>query len=262
MKRVANKRRTATLKSAVSLKCFAILIGLASVQLFVSAPASHPNSAPTVLILLPNDVPSETVQIAYYLIGPFGGYEAYTEPKAGLHSYEIEASEEGRAATEIRLIIYATGCKFQTAILPVEQHSSRLRHEFECEPAQKVRLSGRIVPYDPVGDKDAKIRVDYHAIWAYGFFGIRDGMTTEFCLAMIRPDANGAFQLDLPYFRGDATSVTTELEANFNLTLEVSETENDIAYSLVPAVEEYRFLDHGLQIRASYPSELEFRPAR
>ncbi len=156
MKYISNKRGTVTLRSAVSLKLFAILVGVASVQLLVAVAASHPNSAPSVSILLPDGIPSETVQIAYYLIGPFGGYEAYTEPKAGLHLYEIEASEGGRAATEIRLIIYATGCEFQTVILPVEQDSSRLRYEFECKTAQKAKLSGRIASYDLVRDKDTE----------------------------------------------------------------------------------------------------------
>ena len=73
-----------------------------------SAAASHPNSSPTVSILLPDDVPSETVQIAYYLIGPFGGYEDLHGAESWTPPYEIEASEEGKTATEIRLIVYAT----------------------------------------------------------------------------------------------------------------------------------------------------------
>ncbi len=242
------------------LKLFAILVSLASVQLLVAVAASHPNSAPSVSILLPDAVPSEMVQIAYYLIGPFGGYEYYTEPKAGLHQYEIEASEGGRAATEIRLIIYATGCEFQTVILPVEQSS--LRHEFKCKTAQKATLSGRIAPYDPVRDKNAQIKIDYDAIWAYRFFGIRDGMVTTFYLATSRPDSNGVFQVDLPYFQEDTSSLATESRSRFHLTLEDSEAGNVIAYSLIPAVEEYKFLDYGLEIRASYPSEIEFAPAR
>ncbi len=245
----------------MSLKLFAILVGLASMQLLVAVAASHPNSSPSVSILLPDAVPSETVQIAYYLIGPFGGYEYYTEPKAGLHQYEIGASEGGRAATEIRLIIYARGCEFQTVILHVEQ-SSRLRHEFKCNTAQKATLSGRIASYDPVRDKNAQIRIDYDAVWAYRFFGIRDGMVTTFCLATIHPDSHGTFQVDLPYFQEDTSSLAPESRSRFHLTLEDSETGNVIAYSLVPVVEEYKSLDYGLEIRASYPSELEFAPAR
>jgi hypothetical protein len=225
MKRVSNERVTVALRSAVSLKLFAILIGVASVQLLVAVAASHPNSAPSVSILLPDEVPSETVQIAYHLIGPFGGYKYYTDPKAGLHQYEIEASEGGRAATEIRLIIYATGCEFQTVILPIEQHSSRLRHEFKCKTAQKARLSGRIAPYDLVRDKNAQIKIVYDAVWAYRFFGINDGMLTTFCLTTIRPDSNGAFQVDLPYFQEDTSSLATESMSSFHLTLEDSETE-------------------------------------
>lgn len=60
---------------------------------------------PSVSVLLPPDVPSETVQIAYYLSGPFGGYERYTDEQAGAHSYEIATSEPA----EVSLITHPYG---------------------------------------------------------------------------------------------------------------------------------------------------------
>jgi hypothetical protein len=53
-----------------------------------------------VSVLPPANIPSENVQISYFLIGPFGGYGGYTKQRPGLHSYEISALVEGKTANE------------------------------------------------------------------------------------------------------------------------------------------------------------------
>ena len=64
-----------------------------------------------VSVLLPANIPWEAVQISYFLVGPFGGQGGQTEQREGLNSYEIPAIVEGKAATEIRMIVYAPRCE-------------------------------------------------------------------------------------------------------------------------------------------------------
>ena len=92
---------------------FAILLGIAALQSLASQTASGPKGFPSISISLPVCVPSETVQIAYHLVGPFGGYGGYSQQRAGVRSYEIEASLEGKAATGAKLIVYAPGCELE-----------------------------------------------------------------------------------------------------------------------------------------------------
>jgi len=246
-------------KSAVSFsaKVLAFLIGMVSVQPRISDAASHPRISPSVSILLPQTVPSETVQIAYFLVGPFGGYQTSTEPKAGLHSYEIDATVEGKGANQIKMIVYASGCEFRTFDLNLVD-DSRPQVEFECERVHSVRLSGQIFARKLLENKDTELVIFYRAFWAHTFFGIADGMITEFRLATITPKADGAFQIELPYLGENEKSSSAETAADLHLMLTEPETGKVIAYNLLPGIGDYGSKDRGLQIRPDYPKELEF----
>jgi hypothetical protein len=236
---------------------FAILLGMAALQSLASQTPSRQEISPSVSISLPPNIPSETVQIAYHLVGPFGGYGGYTDQRAGLHFYEIAASVEGRAATEVRLIVYASGCEIQTFVLPLAEDSI-VKKEFECQPIRSVTLSGQIAPNELARDNNAELIVTYMAFWAHEFFGIVDGAVAELRLATVSPDANGMFQVDLPQFNADVTPSTSEPRASLCLMLRDSKTWNHIASNLEPEVPELRFVDHSLRIQSYYPSGLKF----
>jgi hypothetical protein len=212
---------------------------------------------PSVSISLPPNTPSETVQVSYFLRGPFGGYGGYAAQHAGLHSYEIPASVEGKAATEIRMIVYASGCEIQTFVIPLAENS-RVKQEFPCQRSAMVKLSGRIVPNELARDNNAELVVTYMAYWAHEFYGIVDGAVTVFSVATVSPDANGMFQADLPYFSADAAADSSERRAGFWLMLLDSKTWNHVASDLEPEVSELRLEGHGLRIRSHYPEGLLF----
>jgi hypothetical protein len=234
-----------------------LLIGLAGL---LPQSAQTPKTAsflPSVSISLPPDVLSETVQISYFLIGPFGGYGGSAALRPAVRSYEIPAMVGGKAATEIRLIIYASGCEIQTFVIPLAE-DSRVSQEFPCQRVATVKLSGQIVPNELARDNNAELVVRYMAYWAHGFYGISDGFVTEFLLATVSPDANGMFQVDLPYFSTDAESSSPQQRASFRLMLRDSKTWNHIASNLDPEKQELRLQQHGLRIRSHYPDNLLF----
>src|SRR6267142_2400566 len=118
-----------------------ILAILLVMSAFLSLEAQIPSKLdnfPSVSVLLPTNIPSETVQISYFLVGPFGGYGGYTKQRPGLHSYEISALVEGKTASEIRMIVYASGCEIKTFVLPLAE-DSRVKQEFECQRAARVQ---------------------------------------------------------------------------------------------------------------------------
>jgi len=222
--------------------------------------AQNPNTEsflPSASISLPPDILSETVQISYFLVGPFGGYGGYTAQRTGVHSYEIPAMVAGEAATEIRMIVYASGCEIQQFVLHLAEHS-RVSQEFPCQPVETIKLSGHIVPNELVIDRSAELVVRYVAYWAHGFYGVSDGFVTEFHLATVSPDADGMFQVELPYFRADAEASSPQHRASFRLMLRDSKTLNHIASNLEPEKQELRVKDHGLRIRSHYPDDLIF----
>jgi hypothetical protein len=234
----------------------AILVGMAGL-LPQSAQTPRTAPLPSVSLSLPPDILSETVQISYFLVGPFGGYGGYAAQRTGVHSYEISTMVDGKAANEIRMVVYASGCEIQQFVLPLAEHS-RISQEFPCHRANTVKLSGKIVPSALARDNNAELVVTYMAYWAHGFYKVSDGFVTEFHLATVSPDADGVFQVDLPYFRSDVEASSSQPRASFGLMLRDSKTWNHIATNLEPEKQELRLLAHGLRIRSQYPDDLIF----
>jgi hypothetical protein len=228
---------------------------------FLSPEAQTPSkkgNSPSVSVLLPPNIPSETVQISYFLIGPVGAYGSYTKPEPGLQTYDIPTSVEGKPASEIRMIVYVGGCEIKTFVLPVTA-GSRVKQQFECQPAATVQLSGQIVPTELARRHKAELVVEYMAYWAHGFYGITDGMVTEFRVASVSPDSNGVFQVQLPYFSSDVAA-SSPREASFRLMLIDSKTWNPLASELESELPDLRFKGHGLPIRSHYSDGLKFTP--
>jgi len=233
------------------------LVGAVFLQ-FAMPALSKVEDFPSVSILLPANVRSETVQIAYQLRGPFGGYSMYTEPRRDLRAYAIPASVEGKAATEIRTIVYATGCEIQTFVITLAE-DSRVQQEFICEPVRSVTLSG-FVPNQLVSAGNAELRITYSAYWAHQFFSIADGPVVEFKLATLRPDANGAFQVDLPCFRTHSDGSAVGQQASLSLALADAKTWNRLSPNLIPEEVQLRAEEHNLRIQTYYTSGLKFVP--
>jgi len=240
---------------------FAILLSLAAAQAPDWQAQLIQSSPPSVSVLLPPSIPSETVQIAYQLAGPFGGVSTYTDPKPDLQSYEIGASVDGKAAKEIRMIVYAQGCELQTFFIPL-QADSAIKQEFECQHVPAVLLSGQIVPDELVrNNKNAELDVDYMAPWGDRFFGILDGAVPYFKIASVRLDAKGRFQVKLPYFDVDSKlpEPPSSYRSNFRLSLRDSDTGNLIAWNLEPELSDFVSETHELEIRPFYPAGLRFK---
>jgi hypothetical protein len=147
------------MREADMIRCVClILLGMSGFLTQETQSPSNQGDSPSVSLLLPPNIPSETVQISYFLIGPFGGYGSHTKPTPGLQSYEIPASVEGKTASEIRMIVYAGGCEIKTFVLPLSE-ASRVKQRFECNRASKVLLSGQIVPVELASTDNAKLVV-------------------------------------------------------------------------------------------------------
>jgi hypothetical protein len=213
-------------------------------------------NCPTVSISLPANIPSETVQIRYFLIGSFGGYGSFIEPRPNQRDYEIDASAERKAADSVKILVYATGCKIQTFDLELT-HLPNPKVRFVCEVLPQIRIDGEI-PNDLTHHENAELVVSYMVFWANHFFGIADGAVTEFPVAKTRPDSDGSFRVDIPDFSADNTGSTYSGGASLRFTLRDSKTLNPIAFNLNPEQAEYQSKTHELRILSSYPAGLKF----
>lgn len=231
-----------------------ILLGVTSC-LQTTPTRKKADDLPLVSIGLPQDVPSDTVQISYHLIGPFGGRGGYAVQQFGVTSYQIPTVIDGKTATEVRAIVYAPGCEIQKFVIPLTEQSPVSR-EFACERVETVRLSGQIVPNELARYGNAELVITYMAAWSHGFFGIVDGPFTHFELVKMSPHADGRFDVDVPMISREAT--LSEPRASLCLMLRDSRTLNGIAPNLEPDDAELRSEDRCLQTRTSYPTEMKF----
>jgi len=219
-------------------------------------PRRSPASSPGVSLSLPADIPSETVQIHYFMTGSFGGYGGPVEVKPNQTDYEIDASAEGNPANSIKILVYAPGCKVQILDLDLtEARNPKVR--FDCEALSQIRIDGQI-PRDLMRYENAELNVRYMAFWASRFFGIADGPVTEFQVASATPDPDGNFRVDVPDFGADNKDSSYPGGASLRFTLRDSKTLNPIALNLSPERPEYQSETHELKILSSYPAGLKF----
>ena len=232
--------------------------GAYTLQSLAAQAPSSPDNSPSVSISLPPNISSDMIQVHYYLTGPFGGYGGYAERRLPSHSYEIKTSVESRPATEIKMVVYAPGCRIQTFDLLITQ-GSHVKQEFICQPLPRVTLSGQIIPSEMVRNPNTELTVSYMAYWEHEFFGIWDGFVLEFQLATVRPQADGNFQVTLPDFSDDTRGSSSFPQgASLRLMLRDSETLNHISWQLEPEGADLTSEDGHLRIRPFYPSGLKF----
>jgi hypothetical protein len=205
---------------------------------------------PRISLTLPYDIPSETVQINYFMIGPFGGYGDFVRTEKGRSTYDIVASVDGKPAVSVKVIAYLPGCEIATLEIPMQ--GTTLSRPLSCKLLGRILLRGQISPMSITQEhQPAEVVVDYLAMWDHQFFGIMDGPVTSIHVATVVPDEEGQFEVAVPDF-----STQTNLgEGEFQFILRQTTTGNIIAF-LKPTGENRDYL--GLKVRPSYPPVTQF----
>ena len=219
---------------------------------------TSPPPLPSVSLLIPSNIASETVQIRYHTRGEFGGSGGYVTAKPGQDSYLIPVSSDGKPATGVKIIAYAPGCAFVTMDLSLVEQPNRVE-PFVCKPLPMVLLSGKFSD-GLIGNHKAELLITYQALWAHSFFGISDGFVTTFDVAKISPASDGTFRVEIPDFSSTEQSSKDDLSASLSLLLRDAKTWNHLATSLTPTAEELKSSLGSLKILSSYPANVEFVP--
>jgi hypothetical protein len=134
--------------------------------------------------------------VVYFLYGRFGARGGGVTPTKNQKGFAIDTYVDGVAASEIRIVVYLPGCKFALLDIPLAAESEN--RKLFCMPRPSVSLRGEVFPISITREQPTVIEVGYLADWANRFFGIADGAVPNFCIATIKPDENGQFQLELP----------------------------------------------------------------
>ncbi|HME37012.1 MAG TPA: hypothetical protein VKF84_17400 [Candidatus Sulfotelmatobacter sp.] len=164
----------------------------------LTAPIAEAQDRPKISLVLPSGIASETVQIDYFLTGPFGGYGGFVRAESNRASYDIEPFVDGRPAENIKIIAYLHGCEI--AVLDLTFSGAPIEQWLDCYPVGSVSLRGQLSPATMTRTQSREIEVNYLAMWSHQFFGIADGPVTSIRLGTVRPDRDGRFEIALPDF--------------------------------------------------------------
>ncbi|MGI4831006.1 MAG: hypothetical protein ACRYFU_22875 [Janthinobacterium lividum] len=150
-----------------------------------------------ITLAIPPVVPSETVQIKYFMTGQFGGYGGFVRAEKGLTAYSITASADSKPAFNVKIIAYLPGCEIVKLDIPVSE--ANIVRSLPCKKLEAKAVHGQIS--EALLDKEhgpTQILVEYFAIWGNHFFGIMDGPVTTFEVATALLDKSGAFVASVP----------------------------------------------------------------
>ena len=207
-------------------------------------------------VVLLGGVPSEQVHITYYLYGSFGAYGGVTAPIPGASFYQIPTYVDGKAAGQIKGFIFASGCSMALFDITLIDAADVQRY-FSCSPLGTITLLGRIRPAELQGKEPMEVRFVYMASWACRFFDLADCAVPQIEVGAVKPDADGAFEIELPNFKADPISSDSEGGAELQVVLREIKTWNLAAF-LEPETEALRAPDRTLRIVPFYPQNLLF----
>ena len=212
------------------------------------------SNLPSVTITLPPNVPSERVDIRYFMTGPFGGFGGFVQPQPNLHAYQIEGAVDGKPARGMKIVVYAPGCQVAIFDLPLTGRSV-LQRAFSCKPLATLVLTGKIVPGEGIRKSNTVVSVVYLAYWACDFFGVKDCLVETFSVGTAVADADGIFHIQLPDFSKDPVTSSFRSSGSLRFVLLEPETGN-IVNKL--AADGYASDGGNLPILPRYPESVTF----
>jgi hypothetical protein len=210
--------------------------------------AQEPPQPPDMLrfqLVLPEDIPPDSVQIQYFSSWSQGGFGGSLKGEPEENAYELEA-----AATSVKVIAYLPGCEFDTLELTAESPTTQ---ELDCRPLGSLALSGRILAKDALAGKAFEVEASYLGFWAHEFFGIADGIVATFRVASAAPNEDGTFELSLPDFAEDAVTTRWKRKGEWQFLLREVGTGNILARLKASEAD-----GAGLAVRSSYPGVVTF----
>lgn len=229
---------------------------LATCLLIVPALSSRAAAAPTITIRLAPEIHSEGVNISYVLYGAFGAVGTGVTAQANVHSYQIQPVHDGKLATSIKGVIYASGCEFNTFEAEISGDTA-IETAYECIALPTVTLVGHIAHVRRFRNRDLEVVVRYLADWECKFFELYDCLVPQIELARAPVNENGDFEATIVDFSPEQTSPLHH-RGELCVILRDAKTWNWIGAGLRPTKELQTRSDTGLSIRSFYPPPVEF----
>jgi len=234
------------------------LVSVSLALLMFSAPMSRAQRRSAdgpVIVTLPQGFDTRSCQFKYFLVGSFGGYGGFVQPKLQVSEYEIETVHEGIAVEKLNAFLYCSGYQTEMIAFDSLRDVAPWKAQVQPRPLGTVRLSavvrGLVAQNGPLLNVD----VSYVPSWSCEFFGLVDCLLSGWTIATAPLGPGNRFSVALPDFARDAVVSSFKNRGEFVFSILESKTGN-ILYELNPTGNTP--LPGRLSVASAYPSELTF----
>jgi hypothetical protein len=236
------------------LRLLVLVAGICSGQ------SPQPEASPShyVEIKLPRWVNSESVFVRYQLVGE--QYTGWIQPHAGVSSYFISTTYEGRPVTRIKALLYAPGCAIQTFDLAVSD-SKNQGYSFICQPLPSIGITGALTLMDRLHGREVKLQAKYLARWAQSFLEVGNDIVTAIPVGNAAyPSPDGRFRLSVPDFSQDPLAGGLDHAGELQIWASDKASDRLLAQLILVGPAAVKTRMGGLKILGAYPLDLVFAP--
>jgi hypothetical protein len=166
--------------------------------------AQHSSGDDPVRVVLPRSVETNSCQLEYFLVGPFGGYGGVARPKRDASEFEIETVHEGEVVERLKVILSCSGYQIETMTFNSVSDLDVRTFQVHPKPLGTVRFRGVVRGLTLQQVQALHVDVDYMPWWICEFFHLSDCSLGAWRITSVELDADGRFSVTLPNFARDA----------------------------------------------------------
>ena len=208
-----------------------------------------------VIVTLPQGFDTRSCQFKYFLVGSFGGYGGFVQPKLQVSEYEIETVHDGIAVEKLKAFLSCLGYQTETIAFDSLRDVTPRKTQLQPRPLGTVRFSGMVSGLLAQNGPVLNVGVSYIPSWSCEFFGLADCLLAGWTIATTPLGPGNRFSVALPDFASDAVVLSFKNRGAFVFSILESKTGN-VLYELIPTGD--TSLLGRLPAASAYPSELTF----
>ncbi len=154
-------------------------------------------------VTLSDQIDISECQMIYQLIGSFGEYGGFAEPKPGDTAFEIEPEHEGKPVKSVKGYIYCPGYQFDIFAFDALADENQRGVERSLTPLGVVPFAGIVRGVVPSSGQHPYLEVKFNQWWSCEFFRMIDCGLGGITVAKVELTSDGGFATMLPDFARD-----------------------------------------------------------
>jgi hypothetical protein len=190
--------------------------------------AQHSSGDAPIRVVLPRSLETMSCQLQYFLVGSFGGYGGFAQPKLDASGFEIETVHEGQAVERLQVILSCSGYQIEAMAFDSLPDLDGRTVQVHPKPLGTVRFRGLVRGLTLQQVQMFYVDVDYTPWWICEFYRLPDCGLGAWRVASVELDTDGRFSAILPNFARDAVIRSFKHPGEFAFRIRDQKTGNPL----------------------------------